>query len=230
MIDYDNITLDHIDTSRFYVDIKIKGFVKTFKNINSKFDIRHDTLTSEPILKYIALLYDPRSEIRNAINHYPTRKRIAAKLAGFPVDENGHFTEDVEKMIWGEIPHVNNAIIQYAFLSTLNIFFVASVAYREMYFKELSRSLNSYNKDTIANLGKLQEKVIENENKIFGGDETEKLREALYAETSKLELPTPENVVKKLEAGEDLKEYNPFSDNYIPEKLAYAGVTPPEEV
>src|SRR4030042_2310063 len=226
MIDYDNITLEHIDTSRFYVDIKVKGFVKTFKNINSKFDIRHEILTPEPILKYIALLYDPKSEIRNAINHYPTRKRIAAKLAGFPVDEEGHFGADVEQMIWGEIPHVNKAIIQYAFLSTLNIYFVASIAYREMYFKELANSFKEYNKETIANLGKLQDKVIENENKIFGGDETEKLREELYAETSKIELPTPEVVVKKLESGDDLKDWNPFSNGYKPNKIKYAGVTP----
>jgi hypothetical protein len=225
MIDYDNITLEHIDTSKFYVDIKIKGFVKTFKNLNSRFDIRHPVLTPEPILKYIAILYDLNSEIRKNVQNYPTRKRIAAKLAGFPLDENGHFSEDVENMIWGKIPKVNSAIIQYCFLSTLNIFYTVSAAYREMLFKETANSFEKYDKETIANIGKLQDKVLENEKKLFGGEEVEELRKALYDESSNMELPTAENIVKRLEAGDDLKDLNPYSGNYKPNRLTYAGVT-----
>ena len=228
MIDYDNITLDHIDTSKFYVDIKVKGFVKTFKNINSKFDIRHPVLTPEPILKYISILYDLNSEIRNNIQDFPTRKRIAAKLAGFPLNEEGHFDEVVEQMIWGKIPKVNHAIIQYCWLSTLNIHYVVSAAYREMLFKEAARSFEKYDKETIANIGKLQEKVLENEKKLFGGEEVEELRKALYDESSNMELPTAENIVKRLEAGDELRDFNPYPSNYKPDKLSYAGVTPPE--
>ena len=228
MIDYDNITLDHIDTSKFYVDIKVKGFVKTFKNINSKFDIRHPVLTPEPILKYISILYDLNSEIRKNIQDFLTRKRIAAKLAGFELDEYGHFSEDVEKMILGKIPKVNDAIVKYCWLSTLNIYYVVTAAYREMLFKETSSSFEEHDKETIANISKLLEKVVENENKLFGGEEVVELRKALYDESSNMELPTAENIVKRLEAGDDLKDLNPYSGNYKPSKISYAGVTPPE--
>jgi hypothetical protein len=138
MIDYESVTLDQIDTTKFFVDIKQRGFVSYLKRLNNKFDVRVPNVTTDSILKYIALLYDPKSEIRTVISHYPTRKRIAAKLAGFVLDEEGHFLKEAEDLIWGQNPKVNDAIVQYGFYSSLNIFYVAHAAYTDMYFRELA--------------------------------------------------------------------------------------------
>jgi hypothetical protein len=229
MIDYEHVSLEHIDTTKFFVDIKVKGFVTQMKNISSKFDIRgnHTEFTAEPILRYIALLYDMESEIRKNINHFPTRKRIAAKIAGFKVNEQGQFDNEVEAIIFGQNKKVNDAIIAYCFLSTLNIYYVAHAAYQQMYFSELALSMQGIGKDTLKNLKETQERLLHNEQRIFGGDETNSLRSALYSETSKIELPTPENIVKMLENGDDLSKFSPFL-GYKPEKIKYAGVNPPE--
>jgi hypothetical protein len=69
---------------------------------------------------------------------------------------------------------------------TNNIYVVAHAAYQDMYFRAIEDSFQSYDKDTIKNIQDLQDKLVKNEQMIFGGDDIQKLKEALYAFTSKI--------------------------------------------
>jgi len=228
MTDYENITLEELDTSKFFVNPKLVGFTNTLRKKNRAFDIDVEAgLPASKVLKYIALMYDPASEIRNNIQHLPSKKRICAKIAGFEVVDK-RFAPLIEDMLVGKIKRVNGAIVAYCFLS-LNIYVVAHAAYQDMYFRALQDSFFSYDKDTIKNIQELQDKLVKNEQMILQGDETEPMRKALYKFTSKIDLGiNPESIVQKLESGDNLNDMNPYQDGYIPNKLRYAGVELPK--
>lgn len=228
MIDYENITLQDIDTSKFFVDLKNPNFATALKKKNKAFVIDVEAgLEGSKVLRYIALMYDPASELRNNIPHLPSRKRICAKMAGFDMD-NKKFAPLIEDMLVGKINRVNGAIVAYCFLS-LNIYFVAHAAFQNMYFRAVQDSFESYDKETIKNIQDLQDKLIKNEQMIFGGDETNEMRKALYKATSKISLEiNPESIVKRIEKGDDLNDMNPYPDSYKPNKITYVGVELPE--
>ena len=223
MKDYENITLEELDTSNFFVDLHKPNHVALLHKIHKDFAFERTTVSNACAMRYIALMYDPQSELRTNIPYYPIRKRIAAKVAGFKLDKFGKFEKDVEDALVGQNKYINKAIIQYCFL-TLNIYFVAHPAYLDMSFKALSDSFGNYDKDIRGALEDLQKKVLAHESKIFGGDEVNELRKALYLQSKKIELDfTPEAVVKKIESGEDLSDFSPYPKEYIPNKLKYAG-------
>lgn len=227
MVDYDNVRLEELDTSKFFVDPKSANFAKILKAKNKRFNI-YSTEAGLPelkVLKYIALMYDPASEIRTNIAHLPSRKRICANIVEFETEGN-RFIPIVESMLTGQLRNVNRAIVEYCFLSN-NIYVVAHAAYQNMYFSEIEKSFQSYDKDLIKNIKDLQDRMVEIESKIFGGEEVMEMKKSLYAVTSKLNNDiTPERIVQKLEKGEVLD--NPYPDGYLPNKLSYAGIELPE--
>jgi hypothetical protein len=179
------------------------------------------------VLKYITLMYDPNSEIKNNVAHLPSRKRICAMIVGFEI-VNKRFIPVVEDMLLGKYSRINRAIVAYCFLSN-NIYVVAHAAYEDMFSRAVAESYQSFDKETIKNLQDLQDKVIKNEEMILGGKEVAGIKDALYAFTSNIDnIIIPERIVKKLEEGGDLADMNPFPNNYIPNALKYAGVELPK--
>ena len=68
------------------------------------------------------------------------------------------------------------------------------------------------------------------EKKIFGGDEVSLMRKALYLSSRKVGLNIRmEDIVERLEKGDDLADFNPYGNNYKPNKLTYAGEGVPED-
>lgn len=228
MTDYENITLEELDTSRFFNNPKSVSFAQQLKRKNKAFIIDIEAgLPEGRVLKYIALMYDPASELRNNVQHLPSRKRICAKVAGFEMEDR-KFSPSVEKMLTGGYKKVNEAIVAYCFL-TFNIYFVAHAAYQDMYFRAIKESFEGYDKESIRNLQDLQSRLISNEKAILGGDESGEMIKALYKATSRIDLGiNPESIVKKLEAGEDLDEMNPYEAGYKPSKIRYAGAELPK--
>lgn len=228
-MDYDSITLEDIDTSGFYADPKDKNFVKNLIKKHQAFSLGKCQLPNQQVLTYIATLYDTSSELRSKVEFYPMRKRIAAQISGFKINKTGRFSDDIEDMLVGKIDAVNEAIVQYCFLSN-NIFVVAHASYTHMYFKELEKSFRVSDKDTAKLINDLQSKLLSHEKLMFGGDEVNNMRKALYAATKKVELDfIPESVVKKIEEGDDFSDWNPYPENYKPNKLSYAGHSIPED-
>lgn len=226
MIDYENTKLEDLDTSGFFVDPKIPNFTSVLERKNKAFSFDPEAgLHKSKILRYIALMYDPSSELRQNIPHLPSRKRICAIIAGFEVIER-KFSGQVEDMLLGKYRKINRAIVAYCFLSN-NIYVVAHAAFQDMYFRAVAQSFESFDKETIANLQSIQDKLIKNEEMIFGGKEVLEMRESLYSFTSEIDNTIiPERIVKQLEEGKELP--NPYPDSYIPKNLKYVGVEPPE--
>jgi hypothetical protein len=223
MRDYEDISLEELETSRFFFDPNHPKFAQNLHKKNKVFAFEDNAVSNSTALKYIALLYDPESELRKNISHYPIRKRIAAKMAGFKTDSMGKFEKNVEEMLVGNNKYVNRAVAEYCFM-TLNIYYVAHAAYVDMYFRALADSAGVYDKDTRQALDDLQKKILAHDKLILGGDEVVEMRKALYALSKKIELDfTPEGVVRKLESGDDLGEWSPYGKEYKVKKVKYAG-------
>ena len=59
---------------------------------------------------------------------------------------------------------------------------------------------------------------------MFGGREAHSLRKALYGHLEdKRNSIKPEEVIKRLAAGDDLIEWSPYGDTYKPNNLTYGG-------
>jgi hypothetical protein len=228
MIDYEHITLEELDTSRFLVDPKLMNFPTRLKKRHKDFAFELEAgLPEGKILRYISLMYDPNSELRNNIPHLPSRKRICARIVGFEMTEK-RFDPLIEDMLCGKFKRINKAIVAYCFL-TNNIYVVAHAAFQDMYFRSIAESFLSYDKETIKNIQDLQDKLLKNEQMIFGGEEFGKIKEALYAFTTKIENEIiPEKIVQRIEKGDKLEDFSPYPDGYIPEKLQYVGTESPE--
>lgn len=201
MKDYEDVTMEEIDTSGFFYDPKDKNFQTTMHRKDPAFTFEHTPISNIATLRYITLMYDPNSEIRNNVLSYPTRKRIAAKLAGFKMDDTGKFDKDTEEMLLGQNKYANRAIAQYCFL-TLNIHYVAHAAYLDMYFKALEETRGLYDKASRESLDDLQKKILSYEKLILGGNEVTEMKKALYALSRKIELDfTMEAIAKELRGG-----------------------------
>jgi len=228
MKDYEDVTMEELDTSGFFYDPKDSNFVQKLHKKDPAFSFEHDPIPNSISLRYVALMYDPNSEIRNNILSYPKRKRIAAKLAGFKLDSTGKFEKIVEDMLLGQNRFVNRAIAQYCFL-TLNIYYVTHAAYLDMLFRALEDSGGKYDKETRLAVDDLQKKVLLHEKMILGGEDVIEMKKALYALSRKIELDfTPEAIAKKIEKGDDLSSMNPYPNNHIPKKPKYVGHRVPQ--
>jgi hypothetical protein len=226
-MNYDEVTLEDIDTSGFYANPKNKGFVKELIKKHQAFDLKCQ-IPAEQVLTYIAVLYDPVSELRSKVEFYPMRKRVAAQIAGFKLNKSNRFSDEIEDMIVGQVDSVNAAIVQYCFLAN-NIFVVAHAAYTHMYYKVLEKSFRESDKDTAKMIDDLQTKLLNHEKLMFGGEEVNNMRKALYAATKKVELDfIPEAIVRAIEEGGDLNDWNPYPNDYVPNKLTYVGHSTPD--
>lgn len=160
--------------------------------------------TFEQIAKYIIYLYDKDSELRSLIFDYRERKKESAKRAGFRRNNDGHFNEESEKIIFGKNEVVNHAIMFYLRQSNDPDFILYS-AFWELLSKEIEESFSTgtpKERETVRkNIEELGNKISELEKHIFGGVESEELRRTLYADMEKQKLRLkPEISAKDIKA------------------------------
>jgi hypothetical protein len=163
-----------------------------------------DGLNINNVLRYIVLLYDPHTPFDEIII-LPERKMHAAIEAGFTIGKNGRFPLEVEKMITGANQEINAMIFRYLYISctpkvnhqkTLMEFVylmqvgIAGGDYKDTYFKNMTEATSL--------LTKYAEEMLK------GDTHTQTIEHyyrALAAEPIELR---PEDIAKKLSAGEDI--------------------------
>jgi len=225
------LSLKDISTDRFSFDPKSPDFISKLESASDIFKKDIPKVNKKRFLTYCLLMYEPNSELRRTITVLPHRKMMAALAAGFELQpKSNKFSKEVEDVLSGGNIDANRMAAEVCML-TMGMDYTAYTAYQRI-FVELIASSNNKDKakDLIPLIAKVRHEVDVLEKKIFGGDEVAAAKKALYITSKKVGLNLRmEDIVERLEKGDDLVEFNEYPDNYKPNKLTYAGEGVPEE-
>jgi hypothetical protein len=189
---------------------KIMSTYEEFRGIDGHLMIENE------MIKYIVLMYDMNSPIRTLVSGYEEKKYKAAREAGFNLNVNRRFDEDVENALVGENQSANKAIVRYIIMHGIPEL-VAYTAYIEIQAAELEKALNSTTyesrelKVTRDNIDITTREIKELYKKIFGGWESQQLKNALYdtVQTDKIRL-RPEHIAIDIASGTYDPEIDPI--------------------
>lgn len=221
------LKLENIDTSLFVIDPKKADFVERMQKIE-QFNFRVEKLSTKKILTFIVLCYDLKSELLHMYKSYHHRKREAAIIAGWELDANGRLPKLVEYILLGNHASFNKAVVHYCFMSK-NPYFIRLATLEFNYSKKAAESYEKYDKALHELLANMEKDIVLLREKIFGGDEVEKMRQALYDELEETKnLLTLEDRVERIEKGTLEKEFNPYEKDYSVERLTFEGDELPE--
>lgn len=220
--------LSEFNTKGFFADPKSPTFVEDLEKASDIFKVEIKGVNHRKLLVYIALMYDLASEARRNISQLNQRKFVCAVASGFLLKDN-KFSEDVESAICGANDDAARMMTEYCMLSQ-GIDFTAYTAYSRIFTELVAQSYQKTTKDTVGVLGIVRKEISGLEDKMFGGDEVQNMRRSLYLSSKSVALNLQmEDIIDRIAKGDDLSEFNPFPDGYLPNKLTYAGETAPEE-
>lgn len=152
------------------------------------------------------MIYDPHADLLKLFpGDFNRRKYEAARRSGFNLNSEGKFPEWLEDCLVGSNDKYNAAIV--AFVTGFNIADLpAFIMYREVFFSEFRAAMSADNsvdkRKAMDNAEKARVQLMELEKKLFTGEETLNVRNALYvmAEKQKLNL-RPEDMATSIENG-----------------------------
>ena len=224
------MNLTELNLQGFVFDPSKKDLVEKLEAVSDYFkaDIK---INKRKYFIYLSLLYDPKSEIRRTIVSLPQLKVTCALIAGFELHQpENKFTEDVENaMIGVDLVAARMAsefcIIVQGMNMTLYTF------YSRIFVELIALSHKTDKlKDMVTLISKVKAEAEKMEDKILGTDETVAFRKSLYLSSKSVSLGLQiEDIISRIEKGDDLADLNPFPSNYKPNKLAYAGDELPKE-
>lgn len=158
-------------------------------------------------ISYMILVWDPGCrEWQKQYTRYTDLKRESALKAGFELNEDHRFDPDVEDMLVGNNPGFNRAVIRYLYLLAIPEL-PALAAHRELQSAELEAAFNpntdaKERKEIRINVDAGTARIAEYEAKIFGSQEVEAVRTALYAHMEFLKTQLrPEHVATAIKQG-----------------------------
>jgi ATP-dependent protease Clp ATPase subunit len=183
------MTLDDINEKLYLYNPKSPESIQALIDTYPEFSENLDKLEKHKnkVAKFIIIFYDMNSDLRGLIPDFWNRKKICAELVGFKVNENGVFPKDIKEFLIGENENVNAMIVRYLLLFNNPDYVELEVA-TDMYNKQARQALKQKIgatpgtiKDINKNLTDLNKKIKETTESVFGGKESSKLEEMLYA-------------------------------------------------
>ena len=223
------MNLDEINTEKFFYDPKDKDFVENLQKASDVFSGDLGEVSRKKTLTYTALMYDFHSELRKNISVVPQRRMLAALAAGFKLNNENRFSKTLEDVVCGANPVAARMAAEYCLLSQGNDY-MAYTFYQRVFTEIVSSNDSKSFKDIVPLIAKIRSEIEAIENKMLGGDDTLNMRKAIYLSSKQIRLNLQmEDIVDRLISGDDLQEFNPYPDNYIPNKLTYAGEGVPEQ-
>jgi len=205
-----------LDLTRFLYDPfdpdTIKKLVVKYDEFGFKF-INFEN--KKRIVSYIILIFDLNTPLREDILDEHERKRTAALLAGFKVNDGGCFKKEVEDALIGENKDINKAIIRYAMCFS-NPDFTMLISFLDMYYKENIDAIGTgATAAKIKNIKDLNITIKKLTKEIFGGEESINLRKALYGSADEMRIALkPEDIATRLEKCEEATDIAPYGEEY----------------
>lgn len=199
---------------------------KTVKKLEAYEEFAVDFgISKEQVVAYIILMYDMNSPLRKEIPYFNQRKLMAAELAGFKKDKDGKFKADYEAIILGQNGLSESAISKYIrlFASPKYLALVYYWSILSLEFSNITSASESKDlKNTIANIEKLEAKINECTDILFGGDDTMNIKRALYESVEKENLKLTPEAIANADDIDDLIG-NPYGEDYKFEKIKFKG-------
>lgn len=174
------------------------------------------------LFRYIVVMYDMNSPLRLEYPDFWERKKIAALHVGFKVDKKGIFEKNVEQILIGENNYANMAVTKYVMLHGIPEFTLLVASQAGLYFESLKVQRGTVTPAIAKNMKQFAADIRELTEILYGGGETLNARMALYAGIEKDRFPLPDDVIKRLNQGDDLEDYTPYGE-YKVEKLKFVG-------
>jgi hypothetical protein len=225
-----------MDFEKTLIDVSSESAVKQFAALHSDLESwvqsREDGLKSlktNEIIKYIVCCYDKESPLVYSYKkRWVIKKRESAIYAQFPKEENGDFNVDAEKIIFCQNDVINRVILRYLYLLHDRMF-QTYVIYSEMLLKQSAELMRgefqqpAHAKAAKENYDVLNSDIEELESKIFSGEETKKMKDLLYEESSNMFNDLrPERIAIRLEEGLPPIDFNPYG-SYKKKKMVFMG-------
>jgi len=225
-----------MDFEKTLIDVSSEGAAKKFAALHPDFLAwamnREDGLTSltnDQVVKYIVCCYDKESPLVYAYKkRWVIKKRESAIFAQFPKEGNENFTADVEQIIFCTNDVINRVILRYLYLLHDRMF-QTYVIYNEMLLKQSAELMRgdfqqpAHAKAAKENYDVLNKDIEELEYRIFSGEETKKMKDLLYEESSNMFNDLrPEKIALRLEEGLPPIDFNPYG-NYKKKKMVFMG-------
>ena len=229
------MTLSDIVTDKTLFDIHSPTLVNDMSAVIPELS----TFTSEipliDICRYLVLMYDINSPMRDQIRMYYDRKHRCAEILDFPTSKTG-WDVNVENMLIGQNSQFNILVASYIAQMGLPEY-VQLIAYLEIQkiqFMGIFSGKMSDKSDVI--LERVTVAINDITRRLFGSGQEEEVtmaRKALYQRSAidkSRYIPTPETMVKLMESEGKLPEdCNPYPDNYEVEASTFLGDTDPRK-
>jgi len=174
----------------------------------------------DKVVKYMILMYDMNSELREEYHDLYHRKAMSAQMSGFKIlSSTKKFNSEVTDMLIGKNDAVNGMITKFLFLCN-NPDHVQLSAIEDMYFRQIKASLSAGGiadpnkfKQIEQNIQILNERYKQKTSDVFGGKESVDLEKKLYEYMSKEKLRlVPEAAIEALSDGVDFLGINIYGD------------------
>lgn len=215
------LTLDDINTHDFQFNPKSRIFEKKLIEISEELGEEIYNVNRKKSLIYISLMYEFNSQLRNMFPNLLDRKRNASIIAGFSMS-TGEFAEEVQRCILGQNERFNKKIVKYLSLSN-SIDFMTYAVLEDVLYHWLEDSLKKPSKGAQESIIKLRAQLDSLRQSLFGGEETQDLKKALYEGAATVRLKLTVEDTRELMKENGLEEFNPYPDKYKPNQLKYAG-------
>jgi hypothetical protein len=179
----------------------------------------HSGVSRDKIHRWILLVYQHGSPLLT-INSPIRRKVEAAKLVGFPMQDENNFDKDYLEAMMGGMDHVNAMIVDFCRMQR-NPDFAELMVYEDSFHKELEKlqaEENAIERSRIlANIKGMKERITDLRMSLLQGDENQKVFEEVMkqAEFERLELMR-EDIADKLQKKETPVKIKPYGDYSFP--------------
>jgi len=221
-----------IRTTSLMVDVKANDETeKLFKLIARKQSDYAIKIDMDKVVKYIVLMYDPSSPMIEMVDGYWERKFEVFDIAGFR-QKNGKFIDDAEDIALGRIWQINDLIMD---------FLVQVAKPKWLYIIFLNESILKYTKQ--ANSDVIKKADVDTMSALFeklddavrswmqsNADETNLFLSRLYYKIhQELVKIRPEAYAKRIIAGDELEDDNPYGKKYKVKKPKFVGSKIPKD-
>ena len=179
------------------------------------------------ILKYLILAFDIQSPLQREMKDYYARKREAAKIAEFPVGQDGKWREDAQSIMIGTDKWFNGLLAQYLSLQATPEY-MQLIIYLELLARKTRGILDGDIDDkTHVVVKSLTESIRELTDKVFGTageDEVQAARQALYAKAEEDRVRMrPEDIIGLLNEEGVLPSEWGYGNGYGVEQITFIG-------
>lgn len=174
-----------------------KHVTNAFKRLRKikEFKLTLNVLHKDKVIRYIMFLYDQRSPFRIKFNDILQRKVEVARGAGWEIESNGLFNDEVERLLRGDNKSANRMAVAFIRLHR-NFKYSYLIALEETFYRFLNETMEG----DMKNVEKMKNTQVELEDiitELNNEDNNPHLRAELlrYVEEARLNL-RPEDIAR----------------------------------